>query len=449
MSFTRYEEAVDWITGLVPFGIRPGLARVEAMLAKLGHPERRLKFIHVAGTNGKGSTCAYLAGVLQQCGYDTGAFTSPYISRFTDRIRMNGQDMPDETLVDIANLLKPLTEELAAGELGSPTMFEVTTVLAIVYFAKYAYPDVVVMETGLGGLLDSTNVIQPIVSVITNVGHDHMDILGNGIEQVASQKAGIIKAGVPVICGVSQPEAIAVMEREAAANKSKLYLAGREFRAELAEMAPDRLDFHFTGPFRILNNLRVPLGGAHQMDNAALAVMTLEVLRQYYAFIVEEEDLQAGLAAVRWPARLERMPGEPILLIDGAHNPEAAKALAEAVTALYKPERIHLMLGMLAGKNHSAYLWHILPIVDTLIASEPDFRKKQDAAELAKLAESLKAERGKPGLRIVTEPDWRKALDLLRQSTGQADLAIATGSLYMVSDVRSLLLNEEKPDKGW
>src|SRR5690606_20084653 len=202
MTFSRYEEAVEWITGLVPFGIRPGLARVEAMLDTLGRPERRLKVVHVAGTNGKGSTSALLAAVLRQCGYVTGTFNSPYISRYSDRIRVNGEDIPDGVLVEIANMLKPMADELAESELGPPTMFEITTVLAFVYFARYAYPDVVVMETGLGGLLDSTNVVVPIASIITNVRHDHMDILGDRLADIARQKAGIIKPGVPVISGV-------------------------------------------------------------------------------------------------------------------------------------------------------------------------------------------------------------------------------------------------------
>jgi dihydrofolate synthase/folylpolyglutamate synthase len=449
MTFTRYEEAVEWITGLIPFGIRPGLARVEAMLEKLDHPERKLKFIHVAGTNGKGSTSACLAAVLQQCGYATGTFNSPYITRYSDRIRVNGEDIPDPVLVEIANRLKPLADELSAGELGSPTMFEITTVLAIEYFARYAWPDVVIMETGLGGLLDSTNVIIPIASVITNVGHDHMDILGDTIGDIARQKAGIIKPGVPVISGVRQPEAIAVLEQAAAAKKSKLYLLGRDFHAELAELSPGRVDFHYGGPFRRLDDLAVSLSGAHQMENAALAVMTLEVLRQYYAFIVEDEDLRAGLQQVRWPGRLEMLPGNPGVLIDGAHNPEGAEALAAAVRDLYGGDKVHLMLGMLSTKNHTDYLWHILPIVDTLIVSQPDFHKAFDAAALAKLAEELKAERGKPGLSIVTEPDWRKALALLRRTAGPRDLAVATGSLYLVSDVRSALMNETIHDKGW
>ena len=449
MAFTRYEEAVNWITGLVPFGIRPGLARVEAMLEKLGRPERRLKVVHVAGTNGKGSTSALLAAVLRQCGYVTGTFNSPYITRYSDRIQVNGTDIPDEALVEIANLLKPMADELAESELGPPTMFEITTVLAFVYFARYAYPDVVVMETGLGGLFDSTNVVVPIASVITNIGHDHMDILGDSLADIARQKAGIIKPGVPVICGVRQPEALEVIAETAAAKKSKLYLLGREFDKEPVALKPDRVEFHFAGPFRRLDHLRVSLAGAHQMDNAALAVMTLEVLRQYYAFIIEDEDLRAGLLRVRWPGRLEMMPGRPKVLVDGAHNPEGAEALAAAIRQLYGKKRVRLLLGMLSGKNHSEYLRHILPIVDTLIVTQPEFRKAFDASGLAALAEKLKPELGKPGLEIVTEPDWRKALELLRQAAGPRDLAVATGSLYLVSDVRSALLNARNHDKGW
>jgi len=449
MTFSRYEEAVEWITGLVPFGIRPGLARVEAMLEKLGRPERRLKVVHVAGTNGKGSTSALLAAVLRQCGYVTGTFNSPYIIRYSDRIRVNGEDIPDGVLVEIANMLKPMADELAESELGPPTMFEITTVLAFVYFARYAYPDVVVMETGLGGLLDSTNVVVPIASIITNVGHDHMDILGDRLADIARQKAGIIKPGVPVISGVRQPEALAEIRSAAEAKKSKLYLMGREFGAEPVALRPDRCEFHFRGPFRRLDNLRVPLAGAHQIENAALAVMTLEVLRQYYAFIVEDDDLRAGLLQARWPGRLETVPGRPKVLLDGAHNPEGAEALAAAIRQLYGKRKVRLMLGMLAGKNHSDYLRHILPIVDTLIVTQPDFRKAFDAGGLAKLAGELKPQLGKPGLDILVEPDWRKALELLRQAAGPRDLAVATGSLYLVSDVRSALLDERNHDKGW
>lgn len=216
-----YREAVDWITGLIPFGIRPGLDRIEQLMERLDNPHRRLKFIHIAGTNGKGSTCAYLTSVLLRGGYDVGTFTSPYITKFTNRFQYNGIDIEEETLLRLANELKPHVDELAQTELGSPTMFEVSTALAILFYAKVTYPDYVVWETGLGGRLDVTNIVQPVVSVITNIGHDHMDKLGDTIAAVASEKAGIIKAGIPVISAVTQPEAIEVIKQAAEGKKAR------------------------------------------------------------------------------------------------------------------------------------------------------------------------------------------------------------------------------------
>ncbi|KHF33539.1 Folylpolyglutamate synthase [Paenibacillus sp. P1XP2] len=209
-SLRTYAEAADWINGLIPFGIRPGMARIEKMMEMLGHPHRRLKFIHVAGTNGKGSTCAFLTRVLLQSGYTVGTYTSPYITKFTNRFQYNGEDIPEETLLMLANRLYPIVEEIAATELGSPTMFEVSTALAILYYAEECVPDIVVWETGLGGRLDVTNIVYPVVSVITNIGMDHTDILGDTVEQIAFEKAGIIKPGVPVVSCVQQPEAIEV-----------------------------------------------------------------------------------------------------------------------------------------------------------------------------------------------------------------------------------------------
>ncbi len=278
-----YEEARDWITGLVPFGIRPGMERIQRLMEAFGNPERRLKFIHVAGTNGKGSVCAYLTSVLLRCGYDVGTFTSPYITKFTNRFQYNGMDIPEETLLQLSNELKPQVEAIAQTELGSPTMFEVSTALAILYFAKVSYPDFVVWETGLGGRMDVTNIVSPIISVITNVGHDHMDILGDTIEAVTYEKAGIIKPGMPVVSAVSQPEAVAILESTAKTTNSSLYLLGQKFSETPLDIRENEQTFRFNGLFRDIEPLTITLNGAHQRTNAAVAVMTLEVLRQYYA----------------------------------------------------------------------------------------------------------------------------------------------------------------------
>lgn len=448
-EFQSAQEAIDWIVGrMEKLGMKPGLQRMHLLMEKLGNPERRLKFIHVAGTNGKGSTCAYLASVLQACGYDVGSFTSPYLVRYTNRIQVNGADIEDDVLLRLVNEMKPIVDEIAATEVGPPTMFEISTALAILYFGKVAYPDYVVWETGLGGRLDSTNIVNPIVTVITNVGHDHMDILGDTLELVAAEKAGIIKAGVPVITAVEPAAIWSVIDQTAKAKKATLYSLGDQFNLTEVNSELDHQSFQFNGPFRPIPNLSITLNGEHQLKNAAVAVMTLEVLRQYYATIVEDVDLQKGLVGTKWPGRLEMVSQEPRILIDGAHNPEGAATLAAALQNVYSYKKLHMMIGMLATKNHTGYLRHILPLVDTLIITEANFHKKGDASLLADIASGLLREMNLE-VDIVVERDWKQALTLLTNRTEQDDLAVVSGTLYLISDVRSWITYQTDSEKGW
>ncbi|GIO12502.1 bifunctional folylpolyglutamate synthase/dihydrofolate synthase [Cohnella xylanilytica] len=449
--FRTAAEAVAWITGLMPtVGIRPGLERMNLLMERLNHPHRRLKFIHVAGTNGKGSVCAYLTSVLRKCGYDVGTFTSPYITSYANRFQYNGQDIADEDLVRLANRLKPLSEELAATEWGPLTMFEVTTALAILYYGTVTFPDYVVWETGLGGRLDVTNIVNPIVSVITNIGHDHMDLLGPTLSDIAYEKAGIIKPGVPVVTAVSQPETIDVIRRTAESKRSTLYLLGEKFSLETMSVSENETRFSFEGPFRAIGPLTISLNGAHQATNAAVAVMTLEVLRQYYALILEDDALAEGLKETAWPGRLEMVSREPRILLDGAHNPEGMKALAEALRDVYSYDTLNMMIAMMPNKNHDESLKHILPMVNSLIVTEPDFHKKMNADELAGIAKRLQSELGGPR-DIVVEPDWRSALERLRGMAGDGErtLSVVTGTLYLIADARSWLLHQTKSEKGW
>ncbi|KRE74665.1 bifunctional folylpolyglutamate synthase/dihydrofolate synthase [Paenibacillus sp. Soil750] len=448
-EFQSAQEAIDWIVGrMEKLGMKPGLQRMHLLMEKLGNPERRLKFIHVAGTNGKGSTCAYLASVLQACGYDVGTFTSPYLVRYTNRIQVNGVDIEDDVLLRLVNEMKPIVDEIAVTEVGPPTMFEISTALAILYFGKVAYPDYVVWETGLGGRLDSTNIVNPIVTVITNVGHDHMDILGDTLELVAAEKAGIIKAGVPVITAVEPAAIWSVIEQTAKAKKATLYSLGDQFNLTEVNSELDHQSFQFNGPFRPIPNLSITLNGEHQLKNAAVAVMTLEVLRQYYATIVEDSDLQKGLVGTKWPGRLEMVSQEPRILIDGAHNPEGAATLAAALQNVYSYKKLHMMIGMLATKNHTGYLRHILPLVDTLIITEANFHKKGDAYLLAEIANGLLREMNLE-IDVVVERDWKQALTLLTNRTEQDDLAVVSGTLYLISDVRSWITYQTDSEKGW
>lgn len=449
-SMQSYEEAVEWINSLIPFGIRPGLERIEQLLESLGNPHRRLKFIHVAGTNGKGSVCSFLTHVLLKGNYDVGTFTSPYITKFTNRMQYNGQDIEEATLLQLANNIRPLVEEMAKTELGSPTMFEVTTAIAILFYATVTYPDYVVWETGLGGRLDVTNVVTPVLSIITNVGHDHMDKLGDTIEAIAFEKAGIIKAGVPVVVGVTQPEAIEVIANFAKEKKSTMYLYQHQFDQMPLYVDEQEQQFRFEGLFRNIDEVTITLNGPHQLQNAAVALMGIEVLRQYQALIVSDEDLQDGMKMTAWPGRLELIQTNPRVLIDGAHNPEGAAALAEALKTTYKYEKLHLVMGMIENKSHHDTFKHILPLADTLILTEPNYRMAKNADELATLVQDLIEElqlTNHP--KVVVEKEWKKALALLLEETHESDLAVVTGTLYLIGDVRSYMLNDKDAEKGW
>ncbi|MNH98492.1 Folylpolyglutamate synthase [compost metagenome] len=275
-----------------------------------------------------------------------------------------------------------------------------------------------------------------------------MEILGDSLTEIAAEKAGIIKAGVPIITGATQPEVLAVIEQTVKDKKATLYALGKQFTYEPVSKELDHQSLNFQGPFRQLKEVPVSLNGEHQLTNASVAIMTLEVLRQYYALMVEDEDLFKGLSETRWPGRLEMISQQPRILLDGAHNPEGAQTLAAALKNVYSYKKLHLMMGMLSTKNHTGYLRHILPLVDTLIFTEPDFHKKGNAGQLAELAQQLMQEMGLQ-IEVLIEPNWKQALESLTSRTEQDDLAVVSGTLYLISDVRSWITNQTDSEKGW
>jgi dihydrofolate synthase/folylpolyglutamate synthase len=430
-NIRTYEDAIAWIHGLLTFGIKPGLKRMEWMLEKLDHPERRLKFIHIAGTNGKGSTSSFLATVLRKAGYDVGLYTSPYLEKFTNRIGMNSVDIPEGDIVELVQKIAPLVDELSATDLGSPTEFEVVTTLAILYYGTKAYPDYVVWETGLGGRLDSTNVIHPVMTVITNVGMDHVQYLGETIEQIAFEKAGIIKAGVPIVTAVEDEKAFGVIHEKAKEKMAVLYRLGDTFRLENIRMDSENSSFDFNGPFRNYKDLVIKLKGEHQVRNAGAALMAIEVLRQYMALIVDEDVLRAGLEETVWPGRFEKLSDQPELIIDGAHNPHGTSALAKTIQQYYPDRTIHLMVGVLGDKPMDGFLEPLLPLVKSVTVTQPDFHRAAPAEQLAERVKMLA-----PDLALYVHSDWKKALEETAGRIGEKELMLITGTLYLISDVR-------------
>jgi dihydrofolate synthase/folylpolyglutamate synthase len=440
-GFVDYREALDWLHGLQRFGQKPGLERMQWMLEELDHPERRLAFVHVAGTNGKGSTCAYLAQMLREAGYNVGSFTSPYLLDFRERIRYNDSFISEADLLSLANEVKPLAERCAEStEFGSPTEFEVITLIAILYFANITRPAVVIWETGLGGRLDSTNVVYPLVSVITNVGLDHTEVLGDSLEAIAREKAGIIKPGVPVVTGERRPEIVALFQEKARATKSSLYQIGYHFDVEQVEEQLGEQTIRYRSLHRRHEaEYRLPLNGAHQSVNAAVALMTIDVLSNFFSFLLEEEEITRGLQQTRWPGRLEIVSSRPMIVLDGAHNREGMEALASSLQKLTPAgTRLHLLVSALADKPLVQMAEALKPLeenVGKIHLTSFDFPR---AASLEQLRDSFLTG-GWEAARIDAVADWRSFLQtwFTNRPADEQDWLVVCGSLYFISHVRA------------
>ncbi|GAE34940.1 bifunctional folylpolyglutamate synthase/dihydrofolate synthase [Halalkalibacter akibai] len=419
-------EVIEWVEGLLPFGIKPGLERMEAMLDSLGEPQQKLKTIHIAGTNGKGSTVSFIRHILEAEGYSVGTFTSPSIEFFEDRISVNGIPISEVDLIATANRIRPLVEKISQTELGSPTEFEVITAIAIDYFTNIAQPDVVLMEVGLGGRLDSTNVITPILSVITSIGYDHMHILGNSLSEIAFEKAGIIKPGVPVVSAVPQLEAKAVIQNQATTLSSDLYELDKHFTQTLVSIDEQKQVFTYQSENDSFD-VTIQMPGRHQRENAALAICAVQVLQTTQQFQINEDSLKTGLFYTTWPGRFERIEAEPVVILDGAHNKEGMEALAETLSLHYPDKRYRFVIAATKEKDMDVLLqpftnWHA-----TFTFTSFPFERAAKAVDLWEQA---------PVKQKRYSEDWEQVLDEERSSTQLDEVFIICGSLYFISKVR-------------
>lgn len=415
-----YEEALSYIHSICWKGSKLGLDRTRELLGKLDDPQKELKFIHIAGTNGKGSTAAMLSSILEEAGYRVGLYTSPFINRFNERMQVNHQPIPDEELAALTEYVRPHADAMA----DSPTEFELITALAMVWFARQKC-DIVVLEVGMGGELDSTNIIDvPEAAVIAAMGLDHVKELGPTMADIARAKAGIIKEGGRVVSYGGNPEADEVIAAVCRARNASLC------QPDFSAIVPG--DFSLEGQtfsYKGWRGLRIPLVGAYQMNNAAVVLETVEVLRQR-GWNISDEAVRQGLADTRWPARFEVLRRDPVFIVDGGHNPHGIRATAESLRRLFPGRKITFVTGVMADKDVEHILGLIVPLADQFFTVRPDNPRAMDAGELAARIEAM-------GAKATACASVRDGVDRAIQAEGPHGVACALGSLYMSGEVRS------------
>lgn len=433
----KMKNAVERIGEFNRFGSVLGLERMDILLGILGDPHKELKVIHVAGTNGKGSVCKFLEKGLASCGYRTGLYTSPFIEKFNERICFDGQCISDADLEKYTDIVISAAEKMVSDGHDSPTEFEVVTAIALMYFSDVK-ADIVILEVGLGGRGDSTNVIkEPLACAICSISYDHTDRLGNTLEEIAAEKAGIIKPGVPVISNVKDHGAAKVIARTAYEKGCRLYdISG--IRPGISEATP----FSQTVTMELYgtdySDIRVSMAGKHQAENLKTALAVIEVLRKAGKIRVERSRLYKGLKEAVQPGRFEVLikggedGGSPAVIIDGAHNEAGAIALRDTMKEFFGGSRILLVTGMLADKQTDRIIAALKDITGSIIATEPDNPRKLPAYQLAEMLRDL-------GLDPVVASDAEESIRQAEMIWDQYDVVLFAGSLYLIGDIRRML----------
>ena len=420
-EFTNYERMTDFRYSRDTFNLDP----VREVLRALGDPHERQPLVHVAGTKGKGAVCTFVASVLRAAGHRVGLFSKPHLLKLNERLSINGQDIPDDRFVELMNLLHPHLEGQRAAGSGL-TFFDLIVVMALTYFA-HEQVDTVVLEVGFGGRLDSTNVVVLAVSVITSIGFDHTQILGDTLAMIAAEKAGIIKPGVPVVSGEGAPEPAEVIEQAAADAHSPLFVRGRDY--QLLEAA-DRETFGVRTWRQEPRDLTVPLLGAHQRRNAAVAVAALEAFRETTGCQVEERHVREGLASARLPGRIEVVSEQPTIILDVAHNPSSLQALREVLESRYLAKRVVLLLGMAEDKDLEGNLREVLPVASAAVFTGTGHPRGVAPERLRELGRDAR-----PDLPSEVVPSIQAAVERALALAGPAGVVCVTGSFYLVGEV--------------
>lgn len=415
----RRQEVIDYLFGLRRFGWRLGLQRIATLMSRLGDPHRRFASVHIAGTNGKGSTAASLASILTKAGLRTGLYSSPHLVRPEERIAIDGVPIAADEFVELVARLRSLADELDA------TFFETLTALAFLYFAEH-HVEIAIVEVGLGGRLDATNVLHPLLTLISTIDLDHVQHLGPTVADIAKEKAGIIKPGVPCLTSAVEEEALKVLRAVAEAQRAPFHTLTELFVVKGVELNERYTAFSLVSEWVTLSDLRTPLIGEHQISNCALAASAAHFLSNQEARITQAA-IRRGLESVRWPGRLQRIAERPTTIVDVAHNPGAARCLVEALK-LFSFRRLLLVMGVMKDKDYRAIVATLAPVTHLAIAVAPSSQRSLPAAELAA---AFRAH----GVATKEAHSPCAGLHLARGLAAPEDLVLCTGSHYTVGEV--------------
>ncbi|MCD8796227.1 bifunctional folylpolyglutamate synthase/dihydrofolate synthase [Mammaliicoccus sciuri] len=416
----NYLDSLHWIHERTKFGIKPGVKRMKWMLDKLGNPEEKIQAVHVVGTNGKGSTVSYLREALVANNYEIGTFTSPFIVTFNERISINGTPITDDELVELVQIVKPISERLESEtDLGPATEFEIITLMMFVYFGTVHPVDFVIIEAGLGALNDSTNVFQPIMTVLTSIGLDHTNILGDTYMDIAREKAGVIKPSVPLVYAIKPKDALHFVREVVEKNYNKGLELDRDFH-----VLSDDTEFTYRYGSYELENIQLKMIGQHQHENAALAITTLIEMYQRGMIQLNFNTMIDAIEHTTWSGRIEKVQEEPLILIDGAHNRESIDALVDTLKQYYSDKKIDVLFAAIDGKPIGKMMNRIEEIANRFYVTTFDFPKALPIDAVYDYLEHHHIEK------VQDYPQFIKQYD--------GELLVVTGSLYFISEVRKL-----------
>lgn len=423
-----YKEAISWLDGFSKFGVKLGLERITRLCDRLGNPQNSYRIVHVGGTNGKGSVCRFVSSILTSAGYKTGVYISPHLQRFTERMIIDGGEIPQDDVVKLVEVLKPVVEELI-DDGDPPTYFEIVTAMAFLYF-KEKKVDFAVVEVGLGGRFDATNIIKPILSIITNVSLEHQNILGGSINDIAFEKAGVIKEGIPVVTG-AEGAALQVIEKKAKEKNSELVVVDDNCWERLSNDI-DGQEFLIKGLLKDYH-VRTRMLGFFQGKNIAISLTCVEILQMNGVYI-PDESIFDGVEKTFFPGRMDVLQKNPLIVVDGAHNIAGVKVLADSLMNDFKYKRLILVIGILSDKNISDMLRMLLPLADIVIVTKSGNKRACDPVILKNKIEEIGFDR-----EVIVKYKIHDAVDYARSTAEKNDLICITGSLFTVGEAREHL----------